>query len=558
MDLDSDDENVIEEDFYSFLNVPKEATKEEINNAYRRLSRMYHPDKHVDPELKTKAEILFNKTKKAYEVLSDPHRRAIYDSLGMKGLETEGWEIVQRTKTPAEIRAEYEQLAEERAERRKQQRTNPNGNITVAINATDLFNPYEDEIFEDDFEPFPNIEVSSMQFSQSVDFPLTQKDTCTLSGQLQAQNGTGGGAVNLSWRHIYSHKSWAEVEMAAGSGPSVSFKGFRTLSKRFFWNGGTILQFTPEGIRPGIMSTLAMQIDKHSVGYLTYHGGIRSFVSTSIVRDTEFNHYNLSIQVGLPHSYVSLNYTRKMLNQELKLRISIKAGTFGGVVEYGAEKKVSKHSNLSFAVTVGVPSGVKLKIRLTRANQVYNFPIHLCEEIMPSPVFYATVVPLIVYVVVKKGFVEPFLKEQKAKKVEKQKQNNFNKLLEKRREALAAQDLMKATYARIRDEEENKKGLVVIKAIYGKISTDPNEVGDHEVTNEIIDVTIPIQCTVKDSKLVLHENTKSQLPGFFDPAIGEDKMLHIIYNYREQPHEVTIKDNESLRLPKTSHRTNVT
>lgn len=77
-------------------------------------------------------------------VLSDPHRRAIYDSLGVKGLETEGWEIVQRTRTPAEIRAEYEQLAEERAERKKQQQTNPHGAITVNINATDLFNPYDD------------------------------------------------------------------------------------------------------------------------------------------------------------------------------------------------------------------------------------------------------------------------------------------------------------------------------------------------------------------------------------------------------------------------------
>lgn len=55
-----------------------------------------------------------------------------------------------------------------------------------------------------------------MQFSQSVDFPLTQKDTCTLSGQLQTQNGTGSGGINLSWRHIFSHKSWAEVEMTAG------------------------------------------------------------------------------------------------------------------------------------------------------------------------------------------------------------------------------------------------------------------------------------------------------------------------------------------------------
>lgn len=62
----------------------------------------------------------------------------------------------------------------------------------------------------------PNIEVSSMQFSQGVDFPLTQKDTCTLSGQLQTQNGTGAGGVNISWRHLFSHKSWAEIEMTAG------------------------------------------------------------------------------------------------------------------------------------------------------------------------------------------------------------------------------------------------------------------------------------------------------------------------------------------------------
>lgn len=94
-----------------------------------------------------------------------------------------------------------------------------------------------------------------MQFTQSVDFPLTQKNTCTLSGQLQTQNGTGTGGINLSWRHIFSHKSWAEMEFTAGTGPAVSFKGFRTLSKRFFWNGGAILQFTPEGIRPGVMSS---------------------------------------------------------------------------------------------------------------------------------------------------------------------------------------------------------------------------------------------------------------------------------------------------------------
>lgn len=101
----------------------------------------------------------------------------------------------------------------------------------------------------------PNIEVSGMDFNQSVEFPLTQKDTCTLSGQLHTQNGTGSGGVNVSWRHIYSHKSWGEVELGAGNGPALSLKAFRTLSRRFFWNGGTVLQFTPQGIRPGIMSS---------------------------------------------------------------------------------------------------------------------------------------------------------------------------------------------------------------------------------------------------------------------------------------------------------------
>lgn len=52
-----------------------------------------------------------------------------------------------------------------------------------------------------------------------------------------------------------------------------------------------------------------------------------------------------------------------MLNQELKLKVSVRAGTFGGTLEYGIEKKVSKHTLLSATVSVGTPTGVKLKIR---------------------------------------------------------------------------------------------------------------------------------------------------------------------------------------------------
>lgn len=50
---------------FFFFNI--QATPEDITTAYRRLSRLYHPDKHPDPEQKHKADILFNKVKKAYE-----------------------------------------------------------------------------------------------------------------------------------------------------------------------------------------------------------------------------------------------------------------------------------------------------------------------------------------------------------------------------------------------------------------------------------------------------------------------------------------------------------
>nr|CAD7440381.1 unnamed protein product [Timema bartmani] len=550
MDDDNEERTVIEDDFYTFLNVSRDATADEINNAYRRMSRLYHPDKHLEPLKKKEAEILFNKTKKAYEVLSDPHQRAIYDSLGTRGLETEGWEIVQRTKTPQEIREEYERLAREREERRLQQRTNPKGNVTVNINATDIFNKYQDEYDEIEQSGFPTIEVSGMSFSQSIEAPLTLQDTVTMAGSLSTQNGVGSGSVNVSARRLLSEKGWVEAEVGAGSGPTLSLKGFRTLTKRTFANATGLFQFTPVGIRPGLflydlrlspfclVSAIATQLDSHTVGYLTWRAGIHSSMATVLVRDTPTSHTSLTLQFGIPHSYVSLSYCHKMDDQELKLRTSLKAGTFGAILEYGAEKKVSQHTSIAASVVVGVPTGVTLKI---------------------NPVFYATVTPVIVWAVLKRLVIDPMVREQKERDKEKQREVNKSRITEKRREAKAAVNLMRATFARIRSDEEAKKGLVIVKALYGRLSsTEGGGEGDGEEETEVIDVMIPLQCLVKDSKLVLHEASKSQLPGFYDPCMGEDKSLFVQYLYHSHVHEVTVQDKEALRIPKQSHRINPT
>ncbi|GIV00621.1 MAG: chaperone protein DnaJ [Actinomycetota bacterium] len=65
-------------DLYEILGVPRDATQEEIKRAYRRLARQYHPD--VNPS--ADAEERFKEIAAAYEILSDPEKRAQYDRYG--------------------------------------------------------------------------------------------------------------------------------------------------------------------------------------------------------------------------------------------------------------------------------------------------------------------------------------------------------------------------------------------------------------------------------------------------------------------------------------------
>jgi molecular chaperone DnaJ len=66
-------------DYYSMLGVHRNATDAELKRAYRRLALEYHPDKNPDKA----AEDKFKEINEAYEVLSDPQKRAYYDQYGV-------------------------------------------------------------------------------------------------------------------------------------------------------------------------------------------------------------------------------------------------------------------------------------------------------------------------------------------------------------------------------------------------------------------------------------------------------------------------------------------
>ena len=73
-------------DFYEILGVPKNASDEDIKKSYRKLAMKHHPDRNQGEPGKV-AEEKFKEAKEAYEMLSDPQKRAAYDQHGHAGVD---------------------------------------------------------------------------------------------------------------------------------------------------------------------------------------------------------------------------------------------------------------------------------------------------------------------------------------------------------------------------------------------------------------------------------------------------------------------------------------
>lgn len=78
---------VLAADYYEILGVSRDATEKELKKAYRALSRQHHPDKNRGDETSAQK---FIEISQAYEVLSDPEQRKIFDRYGEDGLKNGG------------------------------------------------------------------------------------------------------------------------------------------------------------------------------------------------------------------------------------------------------------------------------------------------------------------------------------------------------------------------------------------------------------------------------------------------------------------------------------
>ena len=282
---------------------------------------------------------------------------------------------------------------------------------------------------------------------------------------------------------------------------------------------------------------------------------------TMVVRNTERYQTTASLQFGIPMTYAMIAHTWKLPEKKRKFRAALKAGTFGAILEYGVEEKITDHSSLGVTMVVGT-MGVICKLKLTRASQTYLFPFQLSDEVMLQPVFYGTVAPLLAWLTVKKLILEPLELKRKEEAKKKQRETMKEKVAAARQEAEASLSLMEERFRRGKSEEEAKNGLVIEQCLYGLLATEGGDLiagvadwGEADVDmSDITDITKPVQCSVEHSRLILWEGTKSSLPGVWDPCPGEDKWLLIRYTFQGTRHQLFCPENEAVKLPKTAHR----
>ncbi|MGA1791917.1 MAG: molecular chaperone DnaJ [bacterium] len=79
---------MVKKDYYEILGVSRQASQEEIKKAYRQSAMKYHPDRNRGNK---EAEEKFKEASEAYEVLSDPQKRDLYDHYGHAGLQNSGF-----------------------------------------------------------------------------------------------------------------------------------------------------------------------------------------------------------------------------------------------------------------------------------------------------------------------------------------------------------------------------------------------------------------------------------------------------------------------------------
>ena len=530
-------------DYYARLNVDRDASEEEIRASFKRLRLLYHPNKFVESSKEKSAKKLYLNAKEAYDVLINPVTRAIYDKRGREGIRKE-MNIIKRTALPLELVEKYEEIYQLWEERTYIQEAHPSSRFDVDIDARTLVTKGKLAFI-----------VTSIRGFQSVDVRVGQALRAHLSGNISAGSSTPSGGLTASFQQHRNGQTW-KYNIHLAKKPTLGLGYIRRISPHtklsvhgdLSFAPGSFLKFPPKcslSVEHKLTKKLSTAVTVHDVDISSIQSSVTYHISDSLFAVGTLN-------VGKSGSAIRAQIGAH-LTDSCVFKLGAKVGTSGSSMSYGLQHSVMKLTKLGSFVSLS-PQGIHLKLTLHRMGQSYSVRFHLSDSISLLPALCASIVPVLTYMCFSVVAIFPLLKQQREWERKKEIEELKEMAKESKKEALAAVDLMKESAERIVQVEQAKLGLVIGEAWYGKMSVAGNRRINPSPEDEVVDVRLPLQCLVQDSKLIVPTHNKSELSGFYDPCVGEVKWLYVAYDFRGFQHEVVVGETQQLAIPKESHR----
>ncbi|ORZ30196.1 hypothetical protein BCR44DRAFT_55847 [Catenaria anguillulae PL171] len=518
-------------DYYAVLNVAKTASPDDIKDSFKALCRTFHPDKHVDSHLKAAAQRQFIIVQRAYDVLSDPVKRTLYDLYGPEcpelaaassstypnpsssgsGSTDNSMQVGHVLKTPDEIRKEYEERIRREHMAKLESLIRQRGDVTIALDATPALFP---QAFD---PPAPRqVAVSSLQVKYSTDTPVNDTLVFGLSGRMVTQDSRGVGSVKAHVRKVISRTTSGDISINLLSPHSVTAKMHHVLDEKTDTSIDTDLHWS----RPTLPPTATIQLTRRVIpnypiyGFARFYSGHYSIgnwgkgsLATQITRAAQgqaarklaiskdsvtslqagfqWNHSattisNVTIQSSLFELVGVLRHVRKLPlpntplaarpTLELNLQGDARTGAMG--FSWKLAHKLGEHLRvgLGTAATSGV--GIVTTLELGYLGQRLILPISLYPELNLVAFAAASAVPLLSAAAAWVAVLEPRRKRILAAKLAAAKERARDLFAARRAESLAAAQAQYPTvvtkYARERDAS-NGGGLIILQALYGKV-----------------------------------------------------------------------------------------
>lgn len=525
---DNEDDDDDTDAYYGLLNVQKDASEDEIRDAYRSLAVALHPDKHPTPDLKVAAENRFRAIQKAYEVLSDAEKRSIYDHFGPKGL-TRNWSLVRRSnaggpRTAAEMREEWERLARQKKEEEMENRVRSKSEFTANLDVTSLFcsadrvprsqevinrlgeeirrkeeeyrklglvEPVEDEV------PVPEVSFSerwarvgftSLRGKHGWETPLTMYSRLLINGQMASRGRMAGGNMTGTLKTQWNPKFSTETSVALLQPRVASLKGQYELTKFSY------LSFVASGatfkLPPALQLSFAQRLSEKSnmTGFTVFNTGTYTLgfwgknirlpspqtpsISFGISdRIGDGKGWTCQAGLGMEDQSLSLDYAyRPAILGSPKLRVGLTFGTRSGMTAFHSmERKITDHVRIGMGLYFGIPmGGVSVQLKFNRLGQKLVVPIQLSPEYRPDLVAGCTLLPGAGLLAAEHLYFRPRRRRNVQNRLVNLRTQHKDMIVQRKQAALEAIQVLRGGARKRAHAEYSVGGLVIVRAYYGK------------------------------------------------------------------------------------------